>query len=358
MKRALIWPMALAFFWVPSAAYSQNPFAKPQESQEEAAPRGRFFRKLREEITGQREDTAKEKKTSPSDRSDRQGATRESAHGLPTPLPWPKLPNPFASQDSSEDSTRSGLPPFRFSQSNAGLEVPGRRSDATRSRQNDLAEAQRDQPQRPPRQGFGMKLREREEGLFVDDVDPRGNAQEAQLKRGDRIVKVGGVEVETQKQFDEIAGLLGNGDQIELVIARRGKESSLTLQFGQPPAAESGSEFAPAAAAPSLPFEETDPLEPSSGVSDEIADFAPPRYSEPGVSEFPAIQNENSILERSNRGPAPNGFRQPSLPARQTAPSPNHNDPQQLIETIQQQQQVIRQLQQQIQVLERQRGRR
>lgn len=98
-------------------------------------------------------------------------------------------------------------------------------------------------PQQPTRsnaqatEGFGMRVEQRGESLVVRQIDGKGNAAEAGIKRGDIILNGGGVEFSTVDEFNQITEILKNGDQLEFEIERRGKKEKLLIQFGEASAA-------------------------------------------------------------------------------------------------------------------------
>lgn len=83
--------------------------------------------------------------------------------------------------------------------------------------------------------GFGMLVEERNNSLIVRQLDSKGNAAEAGVKRGDVIQKGGGVEFKSAEEFNQIAEILKDGDQLEFEIVRRGKEEKLLILFGKAP---------------------------------------------------------------------------------------------------------------------------
>lgn len=84
--------------------------------------------------------------------------------------------------------------------------------------------------------GFGMQFELKSDRFTVTKVDSRGNAYEAGLKKGDVILGAGGVELGSIEEFDEISKILGQGDQLEFKISRRGKKQDLLIQYGKAPA--------------------------------------------------------------------------------------------------------------------------
>ncbi|MEM7785985.1 MAG: hypothetical protein AAF623_21740, partial [Planctomycetota bacterium] len=55
------------------------------------------------------------------------------------------------------------------------------------------------------------------------------------IRKGDTIRSVGGVDIKSVKDFDEIVGILRDGDQIEMVAVRRGKSEEVLVQMGEVP---------------------------------------------------------------------------------------------------------------------------
>lgn len=383
----------------------QAPERSGSKAEDSRTP-GRFFRKLRDDFSGRKEedDKAKAKAETPrtaqrGDTPSRDGAERESGGFSSLFSPPAFLSGQTANrggqpQEPEQNAPSQSRPPFKFSQptlpppvaetlprpsaanaqrSPAQLPPPprnpatkpsssrqsaqaptsktttspdtrpelGQPESAPQSRQLDFASTPNRKQSKPSiKEGFGFELVDRDDGVYVDKVKPKGNADQAELKKGDRIAKIGGVEVELIQQFEEIAEMLENGDQIEMVISRRGKEQEVTLQFGQPPAE------------PETPAESSEPAPPEFRLSEqgEIPDFAPPasdssRY-EPGVTELP---EENTSTPRAA---STNGFRSPSLPVERDNSSAYAEAEYQRV--IRQQQEQIRQLQSQLQQLRQQ----
>lgn len=144
--------------------------------------------------------------------------------------------------------------------------------------------------------GFGMIIEKvGADNFVVTRVKPAGNAENAGVKRGDRILSVGGVEVDSLRLYDEITREMEGGDQLEFVLTRNikgePKEEKMLVQFGEMPDYETGP--APALNAPATTnepslnqtLEVTPPvLAPQPGIatptsrrSTNTPDFAPPR---------------------------------------------------------------------------------
>ena len=84
--------------------------------------------------------------------------------------------------------------------------------------------------------GFEMVVQSPREGVFVvSGVRPGGNAAKAGVQRGDRVTSIGGVELQSMTEYDEITKSMGGGDQLEFEIVRQGKPEKMLVQFGEPP---------------------------------------------------------------------------------------------------------------------------
>ncbi len=396
------------------SAAAQQTGQREDSATEEARGPGRFFRKLREDFSGRKEEEEKAKSESTRTADRREPSGRETSGFQPLFSPPAFLSGASSRSTTEQDpqaTTERG--PFRFSQPtlpppvanslpkplpnsarqvpnasavrqpNAALPAPRSVLSGASSGQAAAAPAsqrgnqnaypgvsrQLDLPAGPTRRltkpslekGFGFELVDREDGLYISAVASRGNADQAELKKGDQILKIGGVEVEQKQQFEEIAEMLESGDQIEVSFARRGKEEEVLLQFGEPPVADApnSAELSIDKVSDALPsplpnFKLSDP--------DEIPDFAPPvsgssRY-EPGVTELSEAGVEGSSRQTSN------GFRSPTLPTEQkgserpdSGPVNERRNPAagyseaELLLVIRQQQDTIRQLQFQVQQL-------
>jgi len=66
------------------------------------------------------------------------------------------------------------------------------------------------------------------DGIYVIDVDPKGAAGEAGLKKGDVITKVNGERVDEDAQLAELIARQKPGDQVKLSFERNGSEQTAT----------------------------------------------------------------------------------------------------------------------------------
>ena len=76
---------------------------------------------------------------------------------------------------------------------------------------------------------------DKNENFVVTHVDSNGNAATAGIRRGDFITQLGGADITAIEEFNEIVKVLGEGDQMELQIARRGQKQDVTVQYGEIP---------------------------------------------------------------------------------------------------------------------------
>jgi hypothetical protein len=89
-------------------------------------------------------------------------------------------------------------------------------------------------------EGFGMEIRrDPQDKFYVAQTIAKGNAAKAGVQRGDQILQVGGVELTTLEELDEIAKILGEGDQLEFELTRRGGNKKILVQFGEAKEVES-----------------------------------------------------------------------------------------------------------------------
>ena len=63
-------------------------------------------------------------------------------------------------------------------------------------------------------------------GVWIMDVDPKGAAAEAGLKKGDAIIKINDAAVSTSSQLAEQIARQKPGDQLKITYLREGKENT------------------------------------------------------------------------------------------------------------------------------------
>src|SRR5580698_7798751 len=69
------------------------------------------------------------------------------------------------------------------------------------------------------------------DGVFVMDVDPKGAAGEAGLKKGDVITKVNGEKVDEDAQLAELIARQKPGDEVRIGFDRNGSEQTVTAKL-------------------------------------------------------------------------------------------------------------------------------
>lgn len=291
-----------------TTTFADSPFDK-------FLPRGRLLRKLRDDVMGP---------------------------------PEPKEPTPATKPNANQKGPTPAVRP-------TGQQRPHPQATNNRGSQQQRPQANRQsQPKRPTTassgaDGFGMAVViDKKDNIIVAQVSPKGNAAEAGLQRGDVIVEAGGVELTSIEEYQEIAKMLSAGDQLDLKVARRGKPSTVTLQYGQPPSLEDvevgevNSKTGNASAGSKSPRTSS----AASGYRNDFS-FVPPADddSRPGM---------RSVVERSAAPVHPASTQQRAMgQLRSNRPAA---PPRQLQQTVSQQQQQIQLLQQQLEQLRRQQG--
>jgi hypothetical protein len=300
----------------PGNAAAQQGGGNNQEASEARGPfRGGFLRRLRDDLRGDDDEKEKEKQKKPGNPDGGNGREPTPAQ-RPNQIPGYSVDRPMP---GSGRLPGDNAPGFRLSDAGA-VPLPGSPQPAPESGASQLPT--------PPREGFGVVLVDRDEKLFVRSVEPRGNAAEAGLERGDQVLKAGGAEIGSIAAFDEITGILKPGDMIELIVARDDEEKTIQLQFGSTPPVSDEAEGPPLVADNAIDWPAPD-FVPGGGLNDSL------RMDDPsGLGSEQPVGSGTSVL------------RQPALPS----------DPgvAELQQTILQQQQVIRQLQQDVELLRQQ----
>ena len=159
----------------------------------------------------------------------------------------------------------------------------------------------------------------RNDELYVSGIDPRGNASESGIRRGDVVLEIGGVVATSVEEYDQISKAMSEGDQMEFRIERHGQTEKMLVAWGEAPDLED------------IDVEDLDEA-PSRSTSSSSRkrnyDFVPPN------------EGSKSVL---NSGGSSGGSK-----AARAASYGSGNQVQQLSQTVQQQQQTIRQLQSEI----------
>ncbi len=75
-------------------------------------------------------------------------------------------------------------------------------------------------------------------GLLITEVVRRGPADKAGVMAGDRLLKIGGIQVTTQGQVRDALGKRKPGDKLDLDVQRGGKVMTLSVEVGSMPVDE------------------------------------------------------------------------------------------------------------------------
>lgn len=174
---------------------------------------GRILKKIRDDLFGSPEERAREEAARKAAiQKKKQEAARQAQLEAQRRAQTGRQPTPVRTQQQPRANSQAPNPL-------AAPEIPRGRSANNA----------------PAKRGFGFTVRDQGDEIIITSVDPLGNAAEAGLRRGDAIVGIGGVEVDSQKAFDEIAEILNPGDTIE-VSYRRGKQTNdVQIGYGQAP---------------------------------------------------------------------------------------------------------------------------
>ncbi len=122
----------------------------------------------------------------------------------------------------------------------------------------------------PKAVGMGMEIQvDKNDRFLVVQVDPRGNAAKAGVQRGDMVVKIGGSELKTKEELTEIIKVLGEGDQMEFQLSRKGQIKEVLIQFGEAPIVPAGQELiADSIPSPTAEFQQNSIGQPITGRYD------------------------------------------------------------------------------------------
>lgn len=382
MTRALIVGISVLAFWsmAPALVAGQERNGGEKAGSREEPPRG-LFRRLRDDIReavekdrDSAEKKQREKTAAEAEKRERELAARRSGNA-PTPAQRPGgalLPNEGRFPESMQRApgfapgandpalglnraTDMNQPPagFRLSDNPGAPEGP-----------SGLQPPVSAGPGKPPRTGFGLTLIEEGEELLIKSVAVGGNAEAAGLRKGDQLAEIGGVGIQSIKEFDEITGVMGPGDQIEVAIARNGKSEKVLLQFGSAEEAPADATGSPVdASSQDNSMAGPDVLEGPSLLPPGEADFVPREAAAVGTDSVlsrgrgangpvtpPTLNRGNSSVIQPVPGFVPD-------PAQAGANSPMDAAAwQRMQQTIQQQQQTIQRLEQQLNELQRQSG--
>jgi len=186
-------------FAVTESANAQRPFKKMRERFRENFPKGELLKKLRDEISG----ANKEKDKKKADDKKKVGPAKEGPQPTPAAPQNQNRQKPFRLSDPSD----SELDPMLTGNSPTGEFIT---TDAKK-----------------------FKKEYRNKGLVIRSTPKKGILADAGIQRGDRIVGIGGLPVNVEKDISAVVDLLKKGDQVEIVLVRGGKFGSLLAANGQ-----------------------------------------------------------------------------------------------------------------------------
>ncbi|WP_028296554.1 Do family serine endopeptidase [Olivibacter sitiensis] len=78
-------------------------------------------------------------------------------------------------------------------------------------------------------------------GLYVQDIVPKGGAADAGIQKGDVITKVDGKDIYSSSDLQETVGRMRPGDKVKLTYSRAGKEKDVTVTLKENESASSSS---------------------------------------------------------------------------------------------------------------------
>ena len=271
-------------------------------SEAQAQRRGRFFQKFKDEFFGspQAQQTAAQQKAQQLAAQQKQLAAQRAAAAkqqqlrsqypgvAPSRAPNGRVPTPVTS--SSRTRTPSSPLNSIYNRSNSTntptRQAPSRSPTAkagSSSRQKAPELSKSGSLRRPvtrsTRNGFGFQIAlAANDNLVVSSVERGSNAEEAGIKRGDKILEIGGIEATSVEEFEEIAKIMGQGDELEFKIARASGQQKMNVRYGE---------------LPELEEEEEEVERPalSTSSSEKRYDFSPPSNSDG--------RSPNSVLSRS-----------------------------------------------------------
>lgn len=211
-----------------------------QDSDSVGFGKGRLLKKMRNDIMN-----FKPKFKLPSFKSNKT-ASAKPQFKFPTPgrsgVPTPALPS-ASSRPASIDSAayRHPIKPAKkaaeksLAGGSSSTQYQARSSSApvTKSTMTPEAVERVTRSGKTQSQAFGMLLQTQGENLVVTQLNPAGNASKAGVRKGDVILGVGGLEVDSMLAFNEITSVLKDGDSLELLVSQSGKETKKLVSYGK-----------------------------------------------------------------------------------------------------------------------------
>lgn len=273
--------------------------------------RGRFFQKIKDDIFGS-SDKAQSKQPTPANSTADPRQQNRNYQSNRTQSPQRQQP------------TRNSVYQRQPSPGTANYPSSRKNTSLPKSSVYDRSSATPVKTASSGRKGFGFSVRiSDDDDLVVAAVDRYGNAAKEGIRRGDIVSEIGGIEATSAEEFQEIAKVMNQGDQMEFKIKRGSKEKKIEVMYGEMPEAKD--------------------LPEKSSVSDSRRyDFAPPANDD---------SRSNSVLQ--NRSRSSNGLTATN-PVKQNFSDQSRRQIQYLTQTIENQNRQIQILQQKLRHLERQ----
>ena len=217
---------------------------------EEASAQGPIIRKMRERLNNGKAllPFVEGMESASRDAAKREAERRAEASARNRLTPATKTPA-RASKTPTRASGSGTKAPTPASGSGTKAPTPARQqpTPASKAEQKPTIKLQSPgtNPQAIASKGFGMELQAQGDDFFIGRIDPRGNAAEAGLRRGDLIEEIGGAPIQVMEEFDAIAKAMRGGDRVEFKVSRRGsKAEKVVVQFGEPAPVEESNEEA------------------------------------------------------------------------------------------------------------------
>jgi len=213
---------------------------------EAQAQRGKFLKRLRDDIFGTQPQVPQTRRPAQQQRTPtlaRPNTTKQNPYSRQqqqrTQTP---STNRYPNQQQARGTTRYPQPPS----STTGRYAPNRQQLPSTAR----SRTQQRTPSRTPtlnrgaerksaiatRTGFGLTLdTNRDDELYVASVVSGGNAAKSGIRRGDTILEIGGVEATSVEEYDQISKAMSEGDQMEFRIERHGQTDKILVAWGEAP---------------------------------------------------------------------------------------------------------------------------
>ena len=195
----------------------ENVIAKGQDDR--GFGRGRLLKRLRDDLLGS-------SNPNPANQPRKTPTPAPTKGKVPTPA-GNQAGNPYAESqypNSRQAESRNPATGQRDPRQSSAAKKPSLKSATSLSNPRD----------------FGMTIAANDEkGIVVTRVVPGGNAATAGVRPGDLVIEVGGAELTSMEEFNSIAEVMSQGDQLEFKFQTRGREPrTIQVQYGTTPELE------------------------------------------------------------------------------------------------------------------------